>query len=90
MKIKGIKQTCSDTKGLVLPDEWIEIFYDLEEKKVWSVYHRSANIEWTEYKDSSIVRVGAVFKATTQKDILAMLRRNVLDRLYPEVAHNEN
>ena len=84
MKIKGVKQTCSDTKRLVLPDEWIEIFYDLEEKKVWSVYHRSKNIEWTEYKDSSIVRVGAIFKKTTQNDILAMIRRNVLDRLYPE------
>lgn len=84
MKIKGIKQTCSDTKELALPDEWLEIFYDLDEKKVWSVYHRSTNIEWTEYRDKSIVRVGAVFKATTQKDILAMIKRNVLDRLYPE------
>lgn len=90
MKIKGVKQTCSDTKGLSLPDEWIEIFYDLEENKVWSVYHRSVNIEWTEYKDSSIVRVGAVFKKTSQKDILAMIKRNVLDRLYPEVIYSEN
>lgn len=84
MKIKGVKQTCSDTKGLALPDEWLEIFYDLDEKKVWSVYHRSTNIEWTEYRDKSIVRAGAVFKATSQKDILAMIKRNVLDRLYPE------
>ena len=33
MKIKGVKQTCSDTKGLALPDEWLEIFYDLDERK---------------------------------------------------------
>ena len=84
-KIKGIKKACSDTKDLLLLTEWVELFYSLEERRVWAVYHNSIDLEWTEYRDSNIVRVCTTKKYMSQAEILASIKRNVLDRLYPQM-----
>ena len=82
MKIKGLKQACSNTKGIKSPTEWAEIFYNLSENKVWVVYHNSINVEWTEYKDSDTIRLCITTKPLTQKEIARLVKHYVIDKIY--------
>lgn len=70
MKVKGVKQICSDSKRLVNGGpSWLEVFYDAHEKKAWSVFHCGLNAEWTEYKNSSIIRCGNIYGPITQQEV---------------------
>ena len=68
----GIRKVCSDTKSLhgYYSGEYIEVFYDKNADRIWSIYHWSlGHNQWTKYDDPDIVRVGIICIPCTMRDL---------------------
>ena len=70
--MKGLRKVCSETK--LLPDyysgKYLELFYDAQNNKVFTVYHYSlGQNSWTVFHDSSIIPCGNIDSPKTQEEI---------------------
>lgn len=84
LKMVGLAEAANDTVGLnsyCMPAR-VEIFYDLEDGAVWTVFHCGLNDSWTEYRSSSIIRVGGARRRLTKQRIADMVADAVAEKRY--------
>lgn len=68
MKIKGIKNICSESKSLnPFDSRKLQVFYSTDENKAWCDIH--VGNSWSEYHDNKIIDCGFLNEPATQKEI---------------------
>ena len=74
--MKGLRKVCSDTKSLhgYYSGEYLELFYDAQNNKVFTVYQYSlGQNSWTVFPDSSIIPCGNIDSPKTQEEIRTII-----------------
>ena len=70
--MKGLRKVCSETKGLhgYYSGEYLELFYDVQEDKVFTVYKYSlGQNSWTVFHDDTVIPCGVIDSPKTQEEI---------------------
>ena len=81
-KMVGLKTVSGETKWLggYYSGEYLELFYALSTGRAWTKYQYSlGQNSWTEYNDSSIVRIGNISEPATMQEIADIINMRLAD-----------
>lgn len=82
LKMTGIRSASGDTcnYGTYSP-EYVEIFYDLNNGRIWSKYQYSlGHNSWTEYDDPAIIKICNASNHMTMQQIADAIYETVRER----------
>lgn len=84
LKMQGLRKACSESKNLTgyYGGQYVQISYDTAGGKVLSDYHVSlGQNSWTQYDESSVIRVCNISEPTAMQQIA--------DMIYSALQHHE-